>query len=83
LRFFAYLSDLVCGAVPLCLLGVGAYFLVRLGVYPFCAAARCFFSLFVPKKEAKEALLQHTGAYLFSFQSEKAESSASASACAP
>ena len=61
MRFFAYLLDLLCGAVPLCLLGVGAYFLVRLGVYPFYAAARCFFSLFIPKKEAKEALLQHTG----------------------
>ena len=48
--------------MPLCLLGVGGYFLVRLGFYPFLAAARMTGGLFLPKKRQKTVVLQHTGA---------------------
>ena len=48
--------------MPLCLLGVGSYFLVRLRFYPFLAAARMTGGLLLPKKRKKTAALQHTGA---------------------
>ena len=48
--------------MPLCLLGVGGYFLSRLGFSPFLAAARTVWGLLFRRRGQKKAALQHTGA---------------------